>query len=462
MLMLHLVEESARVALTAEQLKSAIESIDSADWVPSGLASARHFLKLAGTPDAPIVLSPSSRYAALVEGFREDEWGDIFFRDDSFYFVTNKSLRGAGHLSIGGIGPDSAAVAAGVEKLRDVVRLGVLSSMDGRATRHMRFEWKTATDANGFNDLINHLRERGSEPGFSQAVLDEESSAAARVLSDKSARDLMHELVPVRFARTTDILSKRGNKTKAVEATLAQLVAAGLTAHEHTLQCRKTSAPLTHFSDPAVLKQEPVASLRCASCARPYADELLVEGHAVTPLGVKLIQSSHWMTIVTTAALVAAGAPTDSIRWGLEENGDEIDIVVEHLDQIWVFELKDREFGPGDAHPFNYRRTRYRASRAVVVTTEIVAKQAKQVFADAAENRRGRASDAPAEPIYIEGLSRLEQSLELEFTRATLQYAARRVRPVNFPINLDLAKMLVQKFRPAIASASRAASSPTT
>lgn len=454
--MLHLVEVSAPVTLTADQLKAAIQTINDEEWVASGLASARHFLHLAGTPDAPITLSPSRRFGALVDGVGDDEWGDIFFRADSFYFVTNKSLRGASRLSVGGIGPDSSLVAAGVEELRAVVKAGVLDSMDGRSTRHMRFDWAPVADSNGFEQLIDHLRQRGSEPAFTQASLDEGTTSAAAVLAEKSSRELLRELVPVRFARTHDILSKRGNKTKAVEETLAGLAAAGLTAAEHTLQCRKTSTPLTHFSDPSLLNQEPVASLRCASCSRPYSDELLVEGHGVTSQGVTLMQGSHWMTIVTTAALVSAGVPVESIRWGLEENGDEIDIVVEHLDQIWVFELKDREFGPGDAHPFNYRRTRYRASRAVVVTTETVARQAKQVFADAADGRRVRGSEVPAEPIYIEGLAQLEQSLEREFARATLEYTARRVRPVTFPVNLDLTKVLVQKFRPMITGPSRA------
>jgi hypothetical protein len=72
------------------------------------------------------------------------------------------------------------------------------------------------------------------------------------------------------------------------------------------------------------------------------------------------------MTIWVTHKLSELGVPSEAVLWNLSESGDEIDIVVEFLGQLWIFELKDREFGSGDAHPFNYRRVRYHAQKQLL------------------------------------------------------------------------------------------------
>src|SRR5438445_4739345 len=79
--------------------------------------------------------------------------------------------------------------------------------------------------------------------------------------------------------------------------------------------------------------------------------------------------------------------------------------------RLWVLELKDREFGSGDAHPFNYRRARYGANEAVIITTEKVSSEAKRVFeelsrsSDTGRQTGAQRSTRLSSPVLIEGLS---------------------------------------------------------
>lgn len=444
--MLHLVEETAPVALTPDELRDALRAFGGTDWEPAGTLSERHFLELAGAPDLRVGPSAALRFATRFED--GGTWGDVFFTEVGFFFVTNGiGPEAEKKLRIGGLGEDPEAIATSLASLKDALQRAVHRTFDGRRTRHMRFDWKSSDDGDLFERLLEHLRERGAEPAFKTAELSAEEIAAATVLAERHVREVLKDLLIARFARTTDILARRGGQKKSVEEALSTLGENDLIAAEYTLQCRKTSASLTQLTDLNVLESTEVGALKCASCLRPFKDELVVEGYRATELGTTLLNGSHWMTVMTTAALVNAGAPLDGIRWGLEENGDEIDIVLEHLNRIWVFELKDREFGPGDAHPFNYRRARYRASHSVVVTTDRVSQQAKDVFADSTDRRNSRVRRPNQDvPMYIEGLDKLADRLTSAFASATLRLAMARANAVTLPINVNLSEVLASRF----------------
>lgn len=80
------------------------------------------------------------------------------------------------------------------------------------------------------------------------------------------------------------------------------------------------------------------------------------------------------MTIWVTSLLNKLGVPLETILWNVSEAGDEVDILVDFLGQLWIFELKDsREFGSG-CSSLNYRQVRYRATKAIIITTEKVSR----------------------------------------------------------------------------------------
>ncbi|HEY63940.1 MAG TPA: hypothetical protein G4O02_05160 [Caldilineae bacterium] len=186
-----------------------------------------------------------------------------------------------------------------------------------------------------------------------------------------------------------------------------------------------------------------MASLICPSCGSKFGEELLSEGYTVSELGRRMAKQSHWMTVWTTDLLIKLGIPEDAILWNISENGEEVDLLVEFLGQLWIFELKDREFGAGDAHPLNYRQVRYRADKAIIFTTEKVSKDAKRVFEDLQrESIRRRGSL----PVYIEGLDKAEEILRREIANASLSYARRRLVMIGETTGYDLGAVLSAKF----------------
>ena len=124
------------------------------------------------------------------------------------------------------------------------------------------------------------------------------------------------------------------------------------------------------------------------------------------------------MTVYVTQVLLELGINKDAILWNLSESGEEVDILVEIFGRLWIFELKDREFGSGDAYPLNYRKVRYRAEKSIIVTTEVVAKDAKKVF----EELRKEAGIDRDLPVYIEGLENTKSKLINELSFASLPY----------------------------------------
>lgn len=74
------------------------------------------------------------------------------------------------------------------------------------------------------------------------------------------------------------------------------------------------------------------------------------------------------------------GILKENIGWNAVAGEDEIDIVTDALGSRIFFELKDREFGLGDAYPFAYRLSRYGGSFGVIVTTDKIADEAKRFF----------------------------------------------------------------------------------
>ncbi len=107
--------------------------------------------------------------------------------------------------------------------------------------------------------------------------------------------------------------------------------------------------------------------------------------------------------------------------------------------------MKDREFGPGDAHPFNYRRVRYRADEALVITTDKVSTDAKRVLEDLSkESRRGGRSGA--KPALVEGLDKVEVTLRNQLDRASMLRANRRLQTTSLAIGFDISSVLTSRY----------------
>jgi hypothetical protein len=447
------------------------------DWSPAALDSQRRFVELAGVDPATLkgggLMNTRAARAPVPENA-----GDVFFREDGVYFCVNQGARrlytmpsgetvyirtddSSVRLSLGLITPNSDAAEERLKALAEVVEKAVMTSLDGRRTRHMKFGWELSQGGDGkLQGLCKRLEREGATPIFREPDMSAEMMTGAAALVDLAAREFLRELSGAGFARESDVLAQRGRKEEEVKKLLGSLKATGLIRTEYLLQCRKSSAPLTKVASAAQVADAGMSQLTCVGCGRKFSEELLTEGYSVSELGKSLLSGSHWMTVWVTARLQELGVPLSAVMWNLAESGEEVDILVDFLNRLWIIELKDREFGSGDAHPFNYRRVRYRADEAVVITTEKVSGDAKRVFeelaASADRSRPGRAQRAAGEgsPVLVEGLSSVGPRLMKELERASFLLAAGSVRELAQVTGFDISSVIDARYGSGAASSS--------
>ncbi|MET8230880.1 hypothetical protein ABZS77_09415 [Micromonospora sp. NPDC005298] len=426
--------------VTQEKFRLYLEGMLEHDkWRPAALTAERSFAQMAGLPSEKPLQFSSRRYRGTI-GMPARGAGDVFFRSGVIVSITNvrepKRPEDRYSYEIMEYSP-----AARLATLRQSILIGIVSKEDVDAEEILNdfleaFEEQVATHTKSETPLkwepiglesprlvklLEKLTPEGAATRFSNPDLSDETVEGADVLSVQPNRELLRELSEAGFGREADILSRRGEKREEVQAALADLAAAGLTHAEFLLACRATSAPLARFPTAEETQTGPIAAVRCGKCTRTYSQELLSEGYSVSKLGRSLAQGSHWMTVWVTKRLVNLGIPLTSIVWNLEESSEEVDIIIELMSKLWIFELKDREFGPGDAHPFNYRRVRYGADEAFVITTDKVSADAKRVFGDLAGDSSGRTRTKP--PTMIEGLENVEKEIRKHLELASYQRA---------------------------------------
>lgn len=459
--MLHVQELGVHVSVNPTDVRSAMRAMADFGWTPAVLTTEDYFLSLAGL--APETLGPNVRLDQRRYRPREEEaTAEVFFsQDDIFFCLYARSDMGQIHaemsdprriaaapdlppLLVGIVTPEHEEAASRLVKFADCVRQSLGKVMDGRRFRHLDFSWEAPSSAQSpVASLVQKLDQEGADPSFKEPDTTEEQVAASKVLAGEFARQLLIELSTAGgFAREQDILAKRGDKEESVKAMLEQLTGVNLLRSEYLLQCRATSTPLTRIPDESALQEPSVAQLRCANCSRAYSEELCLLGLQVSPLGKTLLNGSHWMTVWVTDSLVDIGIPSHNIRWSLTETSEEIDIIAEVAGQLWIIELKDRDFGPGDAYPFSYRRARYGPDEAIIVTTGRVTEDAKRVFEELSREWHGRGS----EPLVIEGLENAEAAFKGAFQRATLWRAIEVVRPVARMTGFQLQRVVTAHY----------------
>lgn len=262
----------------------------------------------------------------------------------------------------------------------------VLQEVDGRRTKN----WTPEVKAIDVPSLFSSRRPEGtSGKKFSELQL-----TAADYAPDQLKHAILLSDDGLRGAALT--IAKSG-KLKIDDArkdfsdpVLERLRGEGLLKTEYLVQCRQTSATLCTVPDKQELLTHYGAHFRCPHCNRLFQDELIVDILSPSDACRRMTEKSHWMTVWITSLVESAGVPRKSIAWNACAQSDEIDIVADVLGTKIFFELKDREFGLGDAYPFNYRIHRYGGSYGVVVTADKVSSEAERFFKEQAGLEEGK------------------------------------------------------------------------
>lgn len=254
-----------------------------------------------------------------------------------------------------------------------------------------------------------------------------EDVQAANILHDTQIRRFI-----LRIAQVTKVREK--DATELVkQSILKKLMSMGLLREEYLLTCKQDQHTICVVSNRVDLTKDPMSSARCSLCGRLFPDENLQVIYTLSELCRKLVQRSLWMSIWVTELLRKNGVMRESIQWGLEANGEELDILVEDFDSRIFFELKDREFGLGDSYPFVYRLYRYGGTVGIVATMDKVSADAGRYFKEETERR-----DYPVEMYQLEGSSSIQQGIPKLVEAMALRKVRRLIEPFASRIGLDL------------------------
>ncbi len=282
-----------------------------------------------------------------------------------------------------------------------------------------------------------------TKPGFSKDELK-----ASLVLSESEFRKTLILINSGGKVLEENLLKKAVNKKRSLQI-LNKLLEAKMISKINIVKCRKTSKLLSEFNEESLPDKESLKTVNCFECGRSYDDELQLIGYKSTELGRRLILSSHWMTILVSDELNRQGISDKSILWNIELTGDEIDLMLGLNNQLFVIELKDKVFGSGNAHALNYRRTKFKANKAIIITTEKIAKDAKIVFEDIKKDYKGENPDKII-PIYIEGLENiglLVSSIMEDLDRYEIFYKMKHIQTMT---GFNFIELIDKKFNTSL------------
>lgn len=363
------------------------------------------------------------RRARLAADLESSIVGEVFFGETCLYLLwpaaDNLHCFAAG---VGDCRPEVEQFCAFVEE-------GARARLDGRRVRGMDFTWHelpmpgVRAGIRRYPDLFEAVEMEVAEPDYSEAEAD-----AARLLVDPDARRSILRLAQVGKARSKEALEL------APQQLVGDLLGRGLILEEFLLTCKQDQHTICGVSSRDAVEAGPGDSLVCNVCGRSFNDENLQLIYALTDAGKKLLDGSRWMSVWVTELLKASGVKPDAIKWSLQAAGEELDIMAEAFNSRVFFELKDRQFGLGDAYPFVYRVTRYGGWMGVVATADKVSSDAKQFFDEEARNP----VRSFGQIVCLEGVPEIEAGISRTVRDLAFLEVQRALTPLSERTGIDL------------------------
>jgi len=358
------------------------------------------------------------------------DWGEYQVRLQADLAVENfedVSEAAPGMMLVAGV----AAVPHGEVSLLDsfceAVSVSIKKNVDGRRVRGMDLSWKTRRlGARDLRTFIKGAQEQGAK--YEPPEYDMKEVNLTEELSSADLRRKLLEIMRLSKVRATDLLGE--DVDKKVANLIDRLAGLGLLSREYLLVCAKTGHGLARLVTREEITAATLANVRCGQCGNRFAEEKVEEILLPSEVARRLTEGSRWMRVLLTNQLVTEGVQREDIVWNLSQNGEDIDVIASVLDRLVFFELKDREFGLGDAYPFSYRVARYQGDLGVIVSAEKVAPDARKFFEEQRESARRLSPFAgPASISFIEGFGPKNAELLNLLTRISMRYLSHRLSP---------------------------------
>lgn len=326
-----------------------------------------------------------------------DHGADLFVSNNDIFYIINHNIRHMGwenkiELGIITMHPENyeSKLFKFCKQVEDVIKITV----DGRRVRHFNFGWYQS----GTNwEVTSRIYPSGK---FSRAVYNDKEVSAANLIKVNTFKELL-----IMISRSKPL----------------------------SLSLKPTSVNSNYESSVRILLNNDLL----------YSD-ISQNSYKLTPLAKKMINGSHWMTILLTKTLINNGVPLEKIIWSLSEDSEEVDCVVDFRGKTWIFELKDKPFEAGHAHPFIYRAIKYKADKIIIFTTDKVGPNARKIFKDISNNYRA-AIDIDS-PIFIEGTSSLDDKISDLIKNETISLVNKKKKELNVLTSTNLTPLFNKLF----------------
>lgn len=431
-----------------------LKELHSQGWKPALYSTQNYFLNQANIEfDYPIFSGDRRMYYPKTKNYFV---GDIFFREKDLFYIVNHRSENERHregayfirqdkpiynaIEVGVISEEPENIENQLKEFTDIIEESIKKKVDGRKTRYVEFYWSKLNTNSGKIKNITNNDDEGSSTLFEKPKCDDDEIQSSILLNDNFIRKLLIEISQAGFAREMDIITKKNKKISASK--LNDLKTNKLLITDILIECKKTGSQLTKVKERSLITKAGMEKLSCPYCNAQFKDEKITEIYSVSQKGKKLITKSHWQTIFVVDKLTQNGIDKDDIICNVSDSGEEVDLLVEFMGELWIFELKDREFGSGDAYPLNYRQVKYKANKAFIVTTEEISPDAKKVINDLlSESQRDKKS-----VVFIEGHQTIDDILSKEVSNAILNYSKRRISHLGAQLGIDIEPILNKKY----------------
>jgi hypothetical protein len=307
-------------------------------------------------------------------------------------------------------------------------------------------------ESDTFSRTHQKILESLKEYDLKQASI-EEKKALFELISDTKIKDILIEFNKKGNILLSDFLAEMSQEDKeTAERKLNFLSGQGLLDKNLVVICKKTNQ-WWNMTVPSLdmLSELEKSGVTCTSCGAKITDERVDSLFRISQTGSKLVTGSYWMVGKVVEVLRKSGLRESEIFVDIGYNGEQIDILVLAFTKCLIFELKDREFGLGDAYKFHGKVSRIREKTRVrstdlsiipiVITTKTVAAEARKLLSEVGSTRYGLRDRSRKEYLFIEGLDQVEPKIRKLFDDLIMETISGRTDAIisRFP-----AKALVE------------------
>lgn len=354
--------------------------------------------------------------------------GDLFIEGKDIIYIINESSGFSNpdrRIELGIISANKSTAQNLLRKYVKQFETSLKTGIDGRRSRYMTLTWYKFPENDKVDTHVSYYK------SFTYPLMSDLETTAALQLTDSESRLVLRKIASHDSTKIFDI---KGDQKHMVTDIISKLISWELVASKFIIICKKNSMAIASVESKEEITGENVIRLSCPHCSRKFSEETIKESFVLSELGRKMNDGSHWMTVLITNTLLESGIPEKSIIWNLTEDSEEVDCVVQFLDKTWIFELKDRNFESGDAHPLSYRAVKFKANKIVIFTTGNVTKEARKVFQDLSLQSYNKVGGVP---LYIEGVPSLKPAIDTLIKNETLLHVQDKARKISQITGVD-------------------------